>query len=247
MGRDKDAWPAARSGAVAAADSSAREGTLQALVEALAARGERPAILAMDGSGVSTWSYARLADTVLRVAAGLMAKGVIPGEPVALLGPNRPEWLVARLALLAVGALAVSLDDQANDSELGRALKDSAARRLFTSRPYLAQLERIGARQRLELYLLDDGAPEAAGAVSWRDLLAAKALPLPALRPDDPMRLFYTSGTTGRPKGVPLTHRNILTVIQALVRERFLGPDDRVLVPLPYHHSYPFIVGALLP
>ena len=57
--------------------------------------------------------------------------------------------------------------------------------------------------------------------------------------------LVYTSGTTGTPKGVPLSHRNLCTNIQALLREQLAGADDRVLLPLPLHHAYPLTVGLL--
>src|SRR3546814_4172000 len=70
---------------------------------------------------------------------------------------------------------------------------------------------------------------------------------LPALGTEDFAVLFYTSGTTGRPKGVPLTHRNLMSNLQGLLAENMAGPTDRVLVPLPLFHVYPFMVGMLTP
>ena len=219
--------------------------TLQSLVQGLAAHGDRPAILAVgEGSG-QRWSYAELRDVVMRLAAGLMERGVAPGEPVALLASNRPEWIVARLALIAVGALAVPLDDLITDADLARAIADSGCRRAFTTRDYVPRLEALD--RELELFLLDDGGAAAAGTRGWQNLLASQAATLPEVAPEDVAALFYTSGTTGPPKGVPLTHRNIMINLQALREAGFLGPGDHVLLPLPLHHSYPFLAGLLLP
>jgi long-chain acyl-CoA synthetase len=65
--------------------------------------------------------------------------------------------------------------------------------------------------------------------------------------PEDIMTLFYTSGTTGAPKGVPLTHRNLAFQINAVAEANVVTEDDRVLLPLPLHHVYPFVVGTLTP
>src|SRR3546814_15696067 len=70
---------------------------------------------------------------------------------------------------------------------------------------------------------------------------------LPALGTEDFAVLFYTSGTTGRPKGVPLTHRNLMSNLQGLLADNMAGPADRVLVPLPLFHVFPFMVCMLPP
>src|SRR5204862_7715522 len=81
----------------------------------------------------------------------------------------------------------------------------------------------------------------------WQQLLADKAGDLPQSEPDDPAALFYTSGTTGLPKGVPLTHGNLAFELNALAQARLVAEDDRVLLPLPLHHVYPFVIGMLAP
>ncbi|MFQ5955953.1 MAG: AMP-binding protein, partial [Kiloniellales bacterium] len=106
--------------------------TLQSVVQGLAAHGDRPAILAVGPEACRTWSYAELTDAAMRLAQGLMEFGVAPGEPVALLAANRPEWIVVRLALIAAGALAVPVDDLITDADLQRVVSDSGCRRVFT-------------------------------------------------------------------------------------------------------------------
>ena len=221
--------------------------TLQDLIPEFEARGDLPAILAVEEGRVRVWSYGELVGTARRLAAGLAARGVAAGEPVVLLSPNRPEWVVARLALIDAGALAVPLDDLITDGELGRALADSGSRRVFTTREYVQRLEALETSDGLELILLDGEGSGADGTLYLRALLAESCGPLHRSSPDDPTTLFYTSGTTGPPKGVPLSHRNILSNMTIIGQLGFLGPGDRVLLPLPLHHSYPFLIGMLLP
>ena len=221
------------------------EQTLQTLFEVLAAPGGETAIVALRDGEVQRWSRTQLSETALRLAGGLAARGVARGEAVAILSSNRPEWIVARLALLAVSAMAVPLDDLIADGEIRRALADSGAKRIFTTGPYVERIEALGLAGGTEIWRLDGG--EAGAGTPWRDLLAEPLERLAPAEPSDVVSLFYTSGTTGAPKGVPLTHRNILGNLGAIREQGFLDGSDRVLVPLPLHHSYPFIVGMLLP
>src|SRR5207244_2469035 len=82
---------------------------------------------------------------------------------------------------------------------------------------------------------------------SWLRLLSDDDAELPDVQPEDPAVLFYTSGTTGTPKGVPLTHKNLVFQLDALRQANLVEDDDRFLLPLPLHHVYPFVVGMLAP
>jgi long-chain acyl-CoA synthetase len=218
--------------------------TIQALAASLADHGDRPALLLMEVEGHRTWSYAELGETAGRLAAGLAARGIGPGDHVALLAENRPEWIAAGLAVFRAGAAVMPLDVQLGDETLAHILADSEARLVFTT---VGQAERIG---RLELdpapeVVLFDGGPD--DERSYRRLASASRTELPELRPEDAAALFYTSGTTGPPKGVPLTHRNLVFQIEKVRESRLVGPGDRVLLPLPLHHVYPFVIGMLVP
>ncbi len=223
--------------------------TLGDVIARLSARGDAPAIIAVDDNGeCRTWSYARLARESLAFARGVVADGLVPGTPVAILSPNRPEWIVARLGLLAAGALAVPLDDLITDEALERALGDSGARLVLTTSAYIGRFAALSCAGELRLLCLDREADDGAAA-SWRSVgrAGAASAALPPHAPDQVVSLFYTSGTTGPPKGVPLTRRNLAVNLRALVEGGYLAARDRVLLPLPLHHSYPFLVGMLLP
>jgi long-chain acyl-CoA synthetase len=219
--------------------------TLQMLFESLAAHGDATAVLALRDGAVRRWSHGELDDTARRLAGGLAARGLARGEAVVLLAPNSPEWIVARLALIAVSAMAVPLDDLIGDGEIRRALADSGAKRVFATGPYIERIAALGLAEGLDIWRLDEDA--GGPGTPWRELLGEPLSPLAPAEPSDVVSLFYTSGTTGSPKGVPLTHGNILGNLETIRDQGFLDGGDRVLVPLPLHHSYPFIVGMLLP
>jgi long-chain acyl-CoA synthetase len=215
--------------------------TLHDLVDRLAGFEARPALIGFAGPSRDAWTYAELARTVRGLAGGLAA-GLEPGDAVALFAPERPEWIAAALAVIRAGALAVPLDAQFADEPLAHALRDSGARLVFTASDRMARLARLcpGAR----LVSLD--APESDPA-SWRHWLRPPTRDLPRGRGEDPAILFYTSGTTGPPKGVPLTHDNLVYQVNTLIDIELVTSTDRVCLPLPLHHVYPFVVGMLTP
>ncbi len=222
-----------------------RGDTLERLIAELPAHGEKTAILTTAADGPRHWSYAELAGAAGAIAGGLAARGAVPGEPTALLAPNCAEWIVARLGLVAAGMPAVPLDDLVADEELARVIADSSAKRIFTTRPYAERLAALGLAGSLHIHRLDDD-PEGPGE-HWRHLAGDVPHGSPGTDPESMVSLFYTSGTTGLPKGVALSHRNIVTNLVELRAQGFIDAADRVMVPLPLHHSYPFIIGMLWP
>jgi long-chain acyl-CoA synthetase len=210
--------------------------TLQTLIDRLGAHGERPCLLVLQAEGLQTWTYARLSDEVGRLAAGLIAAGVGRGEPVALLSKNRPEWLIACLAILAAGAAVSPLDSQISTEALAHVLRDSGTRLIFTTTEYLNRVNKSGATPP-QAVLLDVADDDSRG---WRAMQRAALGVAQRVSPDDQAALFYTSGTTGVPKGVPLTHRNLAFQIDSLLQSGVVGPQDSALAPLPFYHVYPF-------
>jgi long-chain acyl-CoA synthetase len=218
--------------------------TLRSLVDALSEHGDRPAVLALHKENIEHWSYAELADHVRRLASGLSETGIEHGDHVALLAANRPEWLVACLAVIGTGGVIVPLDVQLGDEELSYALDDSGVEFIFTTADQIDRLERLDIGAEPKPVLLDAAEQDERG---WRHLFSDEKSEVPENDPDDSAALFYTSGTTGTTKGVPVSHRNLAFQINTLLEADLVTEDDRVLLPLPLHHVYPFVMGMLAP
>src|ERR687893_887812 len=218
--------------------------TLQSFIETLTERGDRPAVLALHKGQIEHWSYAELADYAGRLARGLAERGVGRGYHVALQAGNRPEWIAACLAVIWTGAVVVPLDVQMGDAMLVHALEDSGAGFIFTTAEGADRLERLDTESAPGPILLDAGEEDER---NWRRLLSDGDVEPPELEPEDLAALFYTSGTTGMAKGVPLSHGNLTFQLDTLLNADLLVEDDRILLPLPLHHVYPFVIGMLTP
>ena len=217
------------------------ERTLGALVDSLFGHGGRTAIAAVREDGVEGWTYGELSDGVRRLAGGLCRAGVERGDHVAMFAGNSPEWIVACLAVVRAGAVVVPVDAQLGEAALGAILEDSGARFVFTTSEGAG---RLGREEGLRPILLDAAEDDGRG---WRCLLEDEDVELPRVGPEDPAALFYTSGTTGTAKGVPLSHGNLGFQIDALLGADLVSEEDSVLLPLPLHHVYPFVMGMLTP
>lgn len=235
--------------------------TLQDLFHDFDRFGDAPALIAFDEAGEArVLSFEDMVRRVDALARMLLRRGIGPGVAVALFAGNGIEAVLARLALIRISAVAVPVDADSDGARLRAILADSNAVLLFTETSRLARAAEAmaGLAPEPALVLLDPpgtGAGEKANGERARESLQAlidEGLQLPD--PVWPVSLpgavtarFYTSGTTGTPKAVPLSHRNILTNLKVLSALGLAGPDDRILLPLPLHHAFPFIVGLLLP
>ncbi|HSO07680.1 MAG TPA: AMP-binding protein, partial [Pelomicrobium sp.] len=214
--------------------------TLQTLVEQLERRGDAPALVALHKEGLECWSARELAQAAKDVARMLRGAGVEPKQAVALFADNSPQWVAAALGIAEAGAVVAPFDVQLGDKVLRHVLEDSEARLVFTTSDRAERLQELAPK--IELRLLD----EDDGERSWKAAAAEGGEPV-AVGPGDPAALFYTSGTTGPPKGVPLTHRNLAFQLESVREAKLVTEDDRALVPLPLHHVYPFVIGMLVP
>src|SRR5918995_5897678 len=217
-------------------------GTLGSVIDGLSARGGTPALVAFGEEGVETLSYSELAGRVRHLARGLRGVGVERGDHVAIVCGNRPDWIAACLAVISAGAVVVPMDVHIGDYALGHVLVDSGAGPVFTAADQAGRLENLGIVASSKLILLDAGEEDGR---SWRCLPASGDEDLPDLQAGDGAALFYTSGTTGAAKGVPLSHANLAFQIDSLLGTDLVYEEGRVLLPLPLHHVYPFVMGML--
>lgn len=213
--------------------------TLTDLVERLAENGQKPFLVEMRESNQRTFVYSELDAAVRSVASDLIRNGVSPGDIVGVFAPASFSWIAACLAILRAGAAVLPLDLQSDPETLRHILADARPAALFVSRSHRDVLEDVRPAD-AKRFPLEDAIPSKAERTS-------AAEPLPDISPDGIAALFYTSGTTGPPKGVPLRHAHLAFQLNTILRSGLARPDDRILLPLPPHHVYPFVIGVLLP
>jgi acyl-CoA synthetase (AMP-forming)/AMP-acid ligase II len=199
-----------------------------------AARGDKPAII--DGASGRTITYAQLVTGVRRTAAGLAAHGLSKGDVLGIYSPNVPEYAVAFHAVAGLGGVATTINPLYTPRELAQQLNDSRASYLLTVPPFMDKAREAAARSDVkELFVFG----EAEGATPFAALAAAGAeAPEVDIDLDDVVSLPYSSGTTGLPKGVMLTHRNLVANICQSVQGRLRDDDERVIAVLPFFHIY---------
>ncbi|CAB95894.1 4-coumarate--CoA ligase family protein [Streptomyces violaceoruber] len=207
-----------------------------AVLGGAAAFGSTPALI--DGTDGTTLTYEQVDRFHRRVAAALAETGVRKGDVLALHSPNTVAFPLAFYAATRAGASVTTVHPLATAEEFAKQLKDSAARWIVTVSPLLSTARRAaelaGGVQEI---LVCDSAP---GHRSLVDMLASTA-PEPSVAIDpaeDVAALPYSSGTTGTPKGVMLTHRQIATNLAQLEPSMPSAPGDRVLAVLPFFHIY---------
>lgn len=215
-------------------------------------RGEQPAIL----GGARAWTFAELDRATDAVAAGLAGRGVAAGDRLGLYCPNAPAFVLAYLGALKAGATLMPINLMLNPKEVAFILTDSGARGLLYHRDLEAAANSAleAAPASMLAVSIGGGADEAIegpGAdLSLEQLLASHASP-PALAIDADTHLaviLYTSGTTGRPKGAMLSHRNLMANTASVRQAIELEPGrDRILVVLPLFHAFAATVGMLTP
>jgi acyl-CoA synthetase (AMP-forming)/AMP-acid ligase II len=208
----------------------------------LADAGRRADASAMvDGPSGRTLTYGQLAGGVRRVAAGLAARGFGKGDVFAIHSPNLPEYALAFYGVSAAGGVNTTISPLYTVDELAFQLRDAGARFLLTVPPFLDRaLAAAGAAGVEEVFVLG----EAEGATPFSSLLTAGDTP-PAVEFDtatDLVSLPYSSGTTGLPKGVMLTHRNLVANLAQCRPVLVSKEGDRLIAVLPFFHIYGQVV-----
>lgn len=206
----------------------------------------------VDVAGRRCWTYAELNSEVDRLAIALVASGIQRGDRVGIWSPNCPEWTILQYATAKIGAILVTVNPAYRTYELSHVLRHSGTRLLvsaaaFKTSDYRRMVDEVAsdATNLAEVVFLGTGdwdrlGQRAAGAGSavLRDRMTV-------LSPSDPINIQYTSGTTGSPKGVTLSHRNILNNGFFVTEQIRLGPGDRLCIPVPFYHCFGMVMGNL--
>ena len=216
------------------------------VLEAAAQRGDKPALI--DGPTGRTISYALLDRAVQRVAAGLHERGFSQGDVFAIYSPNLPEYVVVFLAVAQLGGTVTTVNPLYTANELTQQMRSAGARAMITVPPLLPAARQAAAEAGLdEVFVFGEGE----GATPFAALMSTDGVaPRVEIAADDVVVLPYSSGTTGLPKGVLLTHHNLvanLTQIDGLQGHVYaeVGEDDVLLGLLPFFHIYGMTVIML--
>jgi long-chain acyl-CoA synthetase len=211
------------------------------IVESLSGRGDRTAVVAFGAGDPQTLSYRQLAERIAGLSQALREAGVAPDDHAVLFAPNSQEWIISYFAVIAAGGVIVPVDDQTPREVLAHILDVARPRVVLTVSAHADALGSLAGDARV-IVIDVQGSWDRSGAGPQLDL---EIMPHRDAQPDDPAALLFTSGTTGMPKAVPLSHRNLVFNVDALLEAGLITPDDRVLVPLPLYHAYPCTVGLL--
>ncbi len=216
----------------------------QAFQETAALQPDSVAIRTVGDEVVITWR--QYADRVRKIATGLAALGVERGDTVGLMLRNRPEFHLADTAVMHLGAIPFSIYNTSAPDQIRYLFSNAENRIVFTEQDFLPAVRAAGA-DLADVIVVDakvDGCLtleelEALGTTADFDIDSAWR----AVRPDDVVTLIYTSGTTGPPKGVELTHANVMAEFSAVVELIDLRHTDRITSYLPHAHIADRVTG----
>lgn len=208
--------------------------------------------------GIESHSYAELRRMAEALAAWLLKRGIDKGARVAILADNHPRWVAAYLGIIAAGATTVPLDTAYRADQVAKLLRDSGSSLLICDQKHLEVAREAIAGTDVGIVQTDSGlstngragTPVAPSSEIDFDSIFAQHTgdfrPVPR-EPDDVASLLYTSGTTADPKGVMLTHDNLLAEADAVFAWAHIGPDDAILGVLPLFHVLSQMANLLLP
>jgi acyl-CoA synthetase (AMP-forming)/AMP-acid ligase II len=206
-------------------------------------RGSKAALI--DGPSGRTIRYSELADQIARVAASLAQRGFKKGEVFGILSPNLPEYAIAFHAVASLGGITSPVNPLYTEHEIAHQLTDAGARFLVTVPQFLEKATAAAREANIEeLFIFDEPGSEVAGGTPFSSLLDSDGqVPDVVINPrEDLVALPYSSGTTGLPKGVMLTHYNLVANMCQMEGLDYFTADDTLICVLPLFHIYGLVV-----
>ncbi len=201
--------------------------------------GDKPALI--DGPTGRTYTYRQLPGLIKRLAAGLAAQGIQKGDVFAVYTPNLPEYALAFHAVATLGATTTMVPPLFTDEEIIKQLRDSGAKFLLTIPELMGKAREVAQASGIRKVFVIG---EAEGAVTFASLLGDASAETPVEAPEkispkeDVAALPYSSGTTGFPKGVMLTHWNLVAMLRQLEASESFSQDDTMVCVVPMYHLY---------
>src|SRR5712692_10326856 len=208
------------------------------LSESARAWSSLPAVGLHDDQEPWSWTYAELLDFAGRAAAYLAANGIAKGDRLVFWGGNRPEWVAAFFGAQMLGAVGIPLDVRSQEDLLVRIEQQTQPKHMLLGKDQAASLK--GSHSHPAHTLFEELQPKLRA-------VAPGSLTGPAPDADDTAQLVFTSGTTGNPKGVVLTHKNIVSNTRMTQTRVPPTPRHRVLSLLPLSHMFEQTTGLFTP
>ncbi|MGN6722479.1 MAG: AMP-binding protein [Marmoricola sp.] len=198
------------------------------------------------------WTYAELDRDVDALARGLIGAGLAKGDRVGIWAPNCAEWTIAQYATAKIGAILVNVNPSYRTHEFAYAVNQSGMRMLISAESFKTSDYRgMVAETASECPSLERavfiGTPDWGALIAEGEGVEASAVAdrMATLNPNDPINIQYTSGTTGRPKGATLSHRNILNNGYFVTELINFTDRDRLVIPVPFYHCFGMVMANL--
>ncbi|HPT12133.1 MAG TPA: AMP-binding protein, partial [Bacteroidales bacterium] len=212
------------------------------LTESIKENGDK---LSLGFAGEKPFTYNEMGNAIESVIALLEKNGVVPGDKVAILSSNMPNWGVSYFAVTSMGAVVVPILPDFTVEEVANVLEHSEASGIFVSNSLLSKISGFRS-EKLKLIITTDDFTVIEGKEGvYYDSSAAPEMSH-EVEEDDIAAIIYTSGTTGKSKGVMLTHKNLCFMVEGCWKIQNIFPGDVFLSILPLSHTYEQSLGLLL-
>ncbi|MBD5434889.1 MAG: AMP-binding protein [Treponema sp.] len=206
--------------------------------------GERPCFVDFEGKdgAKQTYTYNEAWQKIETLAQWMMANGVKKGDHVAVSGKNSPEWAVVFFAAMLAGAIAIPLDYALHENEIENLLKTAKPKMLFVDEEKFQHFS--SSKKSMKAFSLS---PKEKESFVYNLKSEKKAIPFPEVSQEDTAAILFTSGTTGVPKGVMLSHKNLVSDCFIAQQNLILYPEDVFYNLLPIHHAYTMQAALICP